>query len=803
MKAAPGQRTLHATLGTKQQQQPSAPPTAPAPAPLQPMHFPQSAPTAALTSHATIAAAHTNLPYDPAELAVAQEIAAKMRSECDVLKGPPKSSKDDPNFVESYYRASRLHFIGRWKARLEALMASSIANVAPTPAPFVLGGRRTIMHLDMDCFFASVAEAGHPEFIGKPLAVCHSNSERGSGEVSSANYEARKSGVRASMFIARAKELCPGLIVVPYEFEKYEKVSEQVYRIFLKYTSAVQPISCDEAFLDITGLGDPETIASAIRKDIVDATGCTASAGIGPNMLLARIATKKAKPNGQFLLTAAAALPFLAELKVEELPGVGWSTERKLAEAGLTTVGDLQATSKSKLQKELGNNAGSVLWDFAHARDNRKVEPPKPRQSVGAEVNWGIRFVTAEDPEIFLKNLAVEVAGRMKQAGIRGKTITLKLKRKKPGWTEPIKFLGCGACDSFSKSVTLASGTATAEDLYRESVTLLRMLRVPFDEIRGIGITVTRLDSDNSTASALAGHVETNKIAQQPVSSSLQSSDNIASDENIAVDHAAAPSIPVFAPPIVGQVNATNTAAAQISSPRERAVLPMKIIPEHAPQPTPQPPPADAVQVIEGRKATTSEDSDAGWEIGSDPEQDQFMPPMKQLRKNTDKTHLPLLPAKRRGDVAFAATEAETRDGDTTTKAADTTSTIRDADGDIYADALEGKKGGIETKRKSPGSKKQVAINAFMPPPALPENYHSRHSMDGLLGDDEVEGLHSGRKSVRQELMAKYEGSSLTQIDAAELAALPWQIQKELIGKLPRTRQGITNTNTIDTTTAS
>ena len=116
----------------------------------------------------------------------------------------------------------------------EALMASPVAGNAPRPAPYVLGGggggggKRTIIHLDLDCFFASVAEAGHPEFKGKPLAVCHSNSARGSGEVSSANYEARKYGITASMYMAKAKELCPELIVVPYEFDKYEKVSEQV-----------------------------------------------------------------------------------------------------------------------------------------------------------------------------------------------------------------------------------------------------------------------------------------------------------------------------------------------------------------------------------------------------------------------------------------------------------------------------------------------------------------------------------------------------------------------------------------------
>ena len=128
---------------------------------------------------------------------------------------------------------------------------------------------------------------------GKPLVVCHSNSAKGTGEVSSANYEARAFGIKADMFIADAKRRCPDLIVMPYEFDRYETVSEAVYRILLSTTACVQPISCDEAWLDVTGLGDPLKIANDVREAIWQATGCTASAGIGPNMLVARLATRK------------------------------------------------------------------------------------------------------------------------------------------------------------------------------------------------------------------------------------------------------------------------------------------------------------------------------------------------------------------------------------------------------------------------------------------------------------------------------------------------------------------------------
>jgi DNA repair protein REV1 len=663
---------------------------------------------------------NTKSHYDPAELAAAQEVAAKMRAECDNLKGPPRSSKDDPNFVESFYRASRLHFIGTWKARLEALMASSLATEAPAPAPYTLGGlgggggggygKRVILHLDMDCFFASVAEAGHPEFKGKPLAVCHSNSARGSGEVSSANYEARKHGIGASMFISRAKELCPGIIVVPYEFDKYELVSEKVYRILLKYTQAVQPVSCDEAFLDITGLGDPETIAASIRNDIFKATQCTASAGIGPNILLARIATRKAKPNGVFNLltnccdrnaggggggttavaTAAAVLPFLAELSVEDLPGVGWSTKRKLEELGITTIADIHSSSKSTLQSQLGANAGALLWDFAHGKDSRRVEGPKPRRSVGAEVNWGVRFETPEDPEKFVASLAMEVAVRMQQGGVRGRTITLKLKRKKPGWTEPVKYLGMGSCDSFSKSVTLASMTAAAEDLEKEGKVLLRMLRVPFDEIRGMGLAVSRLDTGGSSGKGVFGGSGGGAIEAAGMS---------------------------------GAAGAVPTAARATAE--------------------------DGVAALEG-----SEASDAGWELDSE----------SDVRSHKQQQQQP------------GASPAPSPSG-------------------------------RGMKRKSPVGGKQASLLDMMPPP--PPRIARLQDQEDIYEEEEEQQQQQGNErvlqpSARLELLAKYQGLSLTQIDADELAALPYELQRELVLRLPRSRQistgDNTNLNTISST---
>lgn len=457
-------------------------------------------------------------PVKDADL-VARETAASMRAACDLLRGPPRSSRDDPDFMNSFFKSSRLHFIGTWKSRIETLMATT-TDKGPAPKSVLGGGRagvffpgtagggrlgpaeRVIVHIDMDCFFASAATVGHPELKDRPLAVCHSNSSRGTGEVSSANYEARRFGIRAGMFISEAKKRCPSLIVVPYEFDKYESISEKVYRILLRYTCCVQPLSCDEAYLDITGLGEPAEMVTAIRRDIEGETQCTASAGVGPNMLVARLATRKAKPNGQIRVKAAAAKEFLEELPVDDLPGVGWSLKTKLTEMGITSIRQVWSSSKEVLIRRLGKQTGLNLWNYAHGLDDRPVEPPKARKSVGAEVNWGIRFTCEADAEKFLDELCQEVSNRLKAAGVKGKAITLKVKRRQAGAPEPVKFLGCGACDSLSRSTTVGHFTDNPQELFRESQRMYQGLGVPAEEVRGLGVSVSKLDNDGSSATA-------------------------------------------------------------------------------------------------------------------------------------------------------------------------------------------------------------------------------------------------------------------------------------------------------------
>ncbi|KAL6766193.1 REV1 [Auxenochlorella protothecoides x Auxenochlorella symbiontica] len=408
-----------------------------------------------------------------------------------MLKGAPKSSRDDPNFVESFFSASRLHFIGMWKTRLESLMLSGVmGGPAPTPGP----GAQVIFHVDLDCFFASVAEAEHPLFSGKPLAVCHSNNAKGTAEISSANYEARKYGIRAGMFMAGAKQLCPDLIVVPYNFERYQEVSEQAYKIMMACSACVQPLSCDEAFLDVTGLGDPSQLAIRLRADIQAATGCTASVGIGHNLLIARLATKRAKPDGQCHIQEAEAASAVLSLELSDLPGVGWATSKKLASLGLQSVADLQAWSKARLQAELGDKTGAALWDASRGIDTRRVAPPAVRKSLGAEVNWGVRFDSPQDATRFLGKLAEEVWTRMGAAGVQGRSLTLKLKKRKEGIYNPVKFMGHGICDNLSRTHTFHRPAHSAATIHRAACDMLTSLRVPHADIRGIGLGMSKLE---------------------------------------------------------------------------------------------------------------------------------------------------------------------------------------------------------------------------------------------------------------------------------------------------------------------
>ncbi|CAH2046438.1 unnamed protein product [Thlaspi arvense] len=414
------------------------------------------------------------------------------------------STLEDPNFVENYFKNSRLHFIGTWRNRYRKRFhgssnglkcADSGQNTAENAK------KSTIIHIDLDSFFVSVVIRNRLELHDKPVAVCHSDNPKGTAEISSANYPARAYGVKAGMFVRHAKDLCPRLVIVPYNFEAYEEVADQFYDILHRHCRKVQAVSCDEAFLDVSDLinVEPEFLASTIRKEIIETTGCSASAGIGGTMLMARLATRVAKPAGQFHIAADKVEEFLDQLPVGTLPGVGSVLKEKLEKENIQTCGQLRLISKDSLQKDFGVKTGEMLWSYSRGLDLRSVTAVQESKSIGAEVNWGVRFRDQKDVCIpvqhFLQCLCKEVHLRLQGCEVIGRTFTLKIKKRKKDAEEPAKYMGCGDCDNMSRSITVPAATDDIEVLQRISKKLFGSFCLDVKEVRGVGLQVTKLES--------------------------------------------------------------------------------------------------------------------------------------------------------------------------------------------------------------------------------------------------------------------------------------------------------------------
>ncbi|XP_057782896.1 DNA repair protein REV1 isoform X2 [Salvia miltiorrhiza] len=416
------------------------------------------------------------------------------------------STLSDPNFVENYFKSSRLHFIGTWRNRYRKRFpslsngitsgVSGLYTAGSSHKTAVANEKNVVIHIDMDCFFVSVVIRNHPELQGKPVAVCHSDNPRGTAEISSANYPAREYGVRAGMFVKDAKSRCPQLVIVPYDFGAYEMVADQFYDILHNHCNKVQAVSCDEAFLDVSEseMGDHELLASIIRKEILNTTGCTASAGIAENMLMARLATKTAKPDGQFYIPTGKVDDYLYTLPVKALPGIGHVLEEKLKNKQIRTCGQLRSITKESLQKDFGMKTGEMLWNYSRGIDNRLVGVIQESKSIGAEVNWGVRFNNANDAQHFLKNLCKEVALRLQGCGVQGRAFTLKIKKKKSDAGEPVKYMGCGDCENLSHTITIPMATDDVGVLQRLATQLFGHFHIDVGDIRGVGLQVSKLE---------------------------------------------------------------------------------------------------------------------------------------------------------------------------------------------------------------------------------------------------------------------------------------------------------------------
>mmetsp|Transcript_34077 Transcript_34077/g.82417 ORF Transcript_34077/g.82417 Transcript_34077/m.82417 type:complete len:1316 (-) Transcript_34077:356-4303(-) len=445
------------------------------------------------------------------------------------LNGKVRTVGNDPNFLESYFNNSRLSYIGSFKQRVKP------NSKAASRSQIKIGARKFVLLVDMDCFFASVALKKYPQYRSKPVAVGHSHVERSranenasttkkqsqnsSSELSTCNYIARKHGIRKGMFLGDAIQLCPDLVVLPYDFEGFEEVSgivaDQLHEYAEQYNGCVETVSCDESYVQINL--SPEDCAGAnciydfvnslaehIRADIVKKTECTASIGIGPNKLLAKLAADRVKPNACCVVKDWR--DFLDNRDLRDIPGVGRKSRNKLQAHGLGTVNDiwdLGEEAEHMLGEIIGQGNAHKVVQYCYGNDERPVTPLM-RKSIGAECNYGVRFDGPYGVDYFLSGLAKELQKRMSRACVRGSKLVLKIMKSKDTSKVPGKFLGHGLCDSFSRSADIS---LTRDESIISSVSMKLYKNLAVDEsfdkraVRGMGIVINSLKYDNEANS--------------------------------------------------------------------------------------------------------------------------------------------------------------------------------------------------------------------------------------------------------------------------------------------------------------
>lgn len=335
----------------------------------------------------------------------------------------------------------------------------------------------------MDAFFASVEQRDNPELRGRPIAVGFDGPR---GVVSTASYEARPYGVHSAMSMAQAKRRCPQLIVVPTHFEKYKEVSQQIHAVFHEYTDLVEPISLDEAFLDVTdnkkGIELAVDIAKEIKQKILERTSLTASAGVSFNKLLAKIASDMRKPNGIFTVHPDRALDFIGSLPVEKLWGVGPKTANRMHEMGVFTGAQLRCISCEHLVQVFGK-MGRVYYDFSRGIDNRPVVVAYERKSVGCERTFLEDLHIDTKIIIELYHIVLELVERIERKDFRGRTLTLKLK-----WD---------ATTQITRSLTQEKVLRTKDDILPLAKRLLKDTEYHDRPIRLMGLSVSSPETND------------------------------------------------------------------------------------------------------------------------------------------------------------------------------------------------------------------------------------------------------------------------------------------------------------------
>jgi DNA polymerase IV len=336
-----------------------------------------------------------------------------------------------------------------------------------------------ILHVDMDAFYASVEVLKDPTLRGKPVIV---GGLGGRGVVTSASYEARTFGVASAMPMVRARRLCPHAVFLPNDFEAYTDHSRRIREVFISYTPLVEPLSLDEAFLDVSGserlFGTPVEIARQIRFDVAG-LGLPCSVGVAPNKFLAKLASARAKPDGLLVVPADGVEDFLHPLPVGALWGVGETTSDSLRRLGLKTVGDVAQMSRRTLERAIGESLGAHLYELANGVDERVVTPHEPAKSVGSEETFATDL---DDPMEILREvlrLSDRTAARLRAQGLCGRTVTLK-----------IRFFNF---KTITRSRTLEAAVDTGPELYEVAGSLFRGINPERPRIRLIGVSVSSL----------------------------------------------------------------------------------------------------------------------------------------------------------------------------------------------------------------------------------------------------------------------------------------------------------------------
>lgn len=366
-----------------------------------------------------------------------------------------------------------------------------------------------MLHVDMDSFFVSVELLDAPELVGLPTAVAHDTAR---SVVSSASYEARVFGVRSAMPVARARQLCPQLVLMDPHFEKYRAASHAVMEIFHEFTPLVEPLSIDEAFLDVAGsirlFGSPLEIAHQLRARVRERTGLPASVGLASTKHIAKLASQRAKPDGVLSIAPEHTLRFLHPLPVEAIWGVGGATARALHGRAIRTVGDLAHEPIDSLRRIVGNASAHKLHELANGRDAREVVTHRTEKSIGHEQTFAVDEGSRDILERELLRLSTRTAERLRQHGLEARTIALKLRYDD--------------FETVSRSRTLTEATNATQRVYQTACELFASLgdrrgTVSVRPVRLIGVRAEQLAPEGSDPAGLWSEDEEWRALDQAV----------------------------------------------------------------------------------------------------------------------------------------------------------------------------------------------------------------------------------------------------------------------------------------------